>query len=99
MTESTLRRRLEDAFSQPIAEGDLSNVLTDALDAFVRECRVNGDPPERVLLKVKAIVAEIRKGQSGGRRMPTRAEQAFTERLIARCITSYYEEPPRPPSS
>ena len=100
MTEATLRQRLDDAFSAHPLEGDLPHAVWEALDAFVVECRDGGDPPERVLLKLKAIIADVRPATRGSMlRFPTRGEQAFTDRLIAQCITSYFDRRPDPPGS
>lgn len=92
MTESGLRRRLIETFSKLHLDG-LSDDLRTELDAFVNECRNQGDPPERVLLKLKAMIAEARAAAQAPKRLKSEAEQAFVQRLVADCIASYYKEP------
>lgn len=92
MTESGLRRRLSEAFSNKRLEDPPDDLRTE-LDAFVDECWSQGDPPERMLLKLKAMIAEARLAAHAPKRQPSSdAEQAFVQQLVADCIASYYKD-------
>lgn len=98
MPDSAVHRRLRDLLSTERLDDGLSPSARAALETFVGECRAMGDPPERVLLKLKAVIAEARAGISNAeRRLQAGGEQAFKERLIGLCIECYYRSEPEPP--
>lgn len=92
------RRRLRDELTAHPWEGEIWPTLGQAIDAFVGECRSEGDPPERVLLKLKDVMLDARAGHAG-QRLQSVPEQRLKERLVAHCIACYYRAEPDQPDS
>jgi hypothetical protein len=72
--------------------------LREAVRAYVRELKDRGHPPERVLVAVKALVAEAgftRTGPWADRSSTSiHPETEVLDRLVAWCIEEYF--PPAP---
>ena len=100
MPDSAVLHRLRDVLSKQRLDEELSPGVREVLEAFVVACRADGDPPERVLLSLKAIIAEARAGiPPAERRLQADTEQTFKERLVSLCVECYYRTESKPPSA
>ncbi len=66
--------------------------LQQAIDDFAWSCRTNGDSPERVLLTLKAIIAEAEAARPESSQADPAERRRASEALIALCIECYYRD-------
>ncbi len=66
--------------------------LQEAIDDFAWSCRTNGDSPERVLLTLKAIIAEAEAARREWPQVDPADRRRTSETLIALCIECYYRD-------
>ncbi len=78
--------------------GAASPELREAVCDYVRELKSRDEPPERVLVAVKTLVAEAgvsRKAYGDFDRAVIHPEHEVLDHLITWCIEEYFHEAPR----
>ncbi len=66
--------------------------LQQAIDDFAWSCRTNGDSPERVLLTLKAIIAQAEAARPEHLQADPADRRRASETLVALCIECYYRD-------